>query len=143
MVYHAFMNQTRFWLAAAIIAVVIIIGFIFSVPPHTKDIPQATSSKEATTTQQVALHDVYKKGTHTFSGNIIVPNACTNVTAEATTTGKVASTTQVTLSLTAPINSEICLQIAQKVKFSTTLIAPRAVSVRVFINNTEASTTRL
>ena len=61
------MNHKRLWIAAAIIALVIVGGFVLSVP-HTRDIGHpAAAQTAAASVPAVTLHDVYTKGVHTIT----------------------------------------------------------------------------
>lgn len=136
------MHHTRLWAAAAIIALVVIGGFALSVP-HTRDIAQraADQSTPATTTPSVILHDRYAKGTHTLTGSLMVSNACTMVSADATPVGDASTTTSILLSLSVPTDTGVCLQLPTKATFSASARAPEGVPIQVMVNGSVASTT--
>jgi len=137
------MNHARLWLAAAIIAMVISLGFILSVP-HARELPQTpeiATNNPATIVPAVALHDSYKKGTHTLTGSVFAPNACSTASAKASLVGagdKQAILVAVTLTTD---TTGVCLELPTKVTFSTTLTAPSRLPLQATINGTTASTT--
>jgi len=135
------MNHTRLLFAAAIIGLLLIIGFVLSVP-HTSEVTETFSAQHDTLVPSVDLHDSFKKGVHTITGSLEVPNACASVTADATLVD--ASNTQnilVTLSLVP--DSEMCLEIPTDVRFSTTITAPANLPIQATVNGSVASTTLL
>ena len=134
------MNQMRLWAAAGIIAVILILGFVFSVP-HTRDVGQTAAAPLVNETPVVTLLDTYRMGTHTLSGYVLAPNACASVTAAATTTGTSASTTALALALTMPSDTGICLQVPTKVTYSAQAAAPEGVPITVTLDGSVASTT--
>jgi len=136
-------NRNRLWLAAAIIAMVICIGFILSVP-HARELPKASDlavNEPVASVPTVALHDSYKKGTHTLTGSVLAPNACSTASAKANLVGagdKQAILVSVTLT---DDTTDVCLELPTKVTFSTTLAAPNGFSLQATVNGTTASTT--
>lgn len=134
------MSHTRLWTSAGIIAVVIVVSFMLSVP-HTRDVVHAPSP-EATTTNVpiVTLHDVFKKGMHTITGSLITPNACTPVTAVATVVGSV-STQSILVALTMPEDTGVCLQEPTRTKFSATISAGAGALIQATVNGHVATTT--
>ncbi len=134
------MHYTRFWAAAAIIAVIILGGFALSVP-HTRDVGQpARPEAPATTTPVVSLSDSYRRGTHTLSGTVLAPDACVIVTSSATTT-EVASTESIVLSIQMPPDSGTCLELPTPIPFTTTVDALKDAPITVTVNGETASTT--
>lgn len=129
------MNQKRLWVAAAIIALVLIIGFVLSVP-HTRDILQTKILESAVTIPSVALHDAFKKGLHTITGSLEVSNACTTVTASTTL---VDEGIQIALALWS--DAGVCLQLPTDISFTTTIVAPVQLPIMVTVNGAPASTT--
>ncbi len=135
------MTHKRLWISAAIIALVVLFAFALSVP-HTLDV--GVNSKVpavATSVPAVAFHDAFKKGLHTISGSISVPNACTPVSASATLIGDASSTESILLAVTFQTDSGVCLQVPTDVNFQTTLAAPASLPIRVTVNGSLASTT--
>ncbi len=134
------MTHSRLWAAAGIIALVILVGFVLSVP-HTKDVGQTAAPRAAKAgVPSVTLHDAYKKGVHTLSGTVMASDACTTVSASATTTAA-ASSTSIALSLNVPADSGICLELPTPLSFSTAVAAPPGAIVTVTVNGVIASTT--
>lgn len=135
------MSHTRLWLAAGIIAIVIAIGFAFSVPHTTRDTVSKSASEPVASTPLVTLHDSYKKGSHTISGSLEAPDACGSVTPEAALMGEASSTQHIQIALTVPPTTGVCLEIPTVIKFSTTLVAPADLPITVVVNGVVASTT--
>ena len=132
------MNTKRLYLAAAIIAGALVLGFLLSVP-RVRDGEVMLPSTEGETIPSVVLRDVYKKGTHTISGAVTAPNACASLDAKAVTTGDPASAIVVEFTLTEA--GGICLQVPTALKFSTTVTAPEGLPVSATVNGVAATTT--
>lgn len=132
------MNQRRLLIAAAIIGGAIIIGFVLSVP-HTRDLPRPVEPEKVTPAiPTVSLHDGYKKGVHTITGNVTAPNACTQVAAHAS----LASSTQsIVVAATFAADSGVCLQVPTRITFSTTLAAPGGLPLSATVNGVSATIT--
>ena len=133
-------TRMRLWVSAAIIGVVVLIAFALSVP-HTTDLKVEKKLVETPAIPVVVVKDVFKKGVHTISGSLVVPNACTPVSASATLTGDASSTQSILLTLVSETASGICLQIPTKAPFQTTLTAPARLPLHVTANGVTASTT--
>ncbi len=136
------MKHKRFWIAASIIACIVIIGFVLSVP-HTHDVKTSLNKNDATAVPVVALHDSFKKGVHTITGSIEVPNACTLATANATLSGDASSTQKIVVQVSVPADEGMCLQVPTKINFGVKLSAPAHLPIEATINGSEASTTLL
>lgn len=134
------MSHTRLWVAAAIIAFIIIAGFAFSVP-HTRDAARVSVSEGVPTVPLVTLHDVFKKGLHTITGSLLAPNACTTLTARASLRGDASSTESILIALSMPSDVGVCLELPTRVNFSTTIAAPARVPLSATVNGFAASTT--
>jgi len=133
-------HHRRLWLAATIILVFIVAGFVFSVP-RTRDIPHESALSTATSSvPTVALRDTFKKGVHTLSGSLLAPNACTSVTAEAFLQSEASTTESVLVALTMPEDVGICLQLPTRATFQTTLSAPANLPISVTVNGVTATT---
>ncbi len=137
------MNHTRLWLAAGIIAVVIVIGFVLSVPHTTRDVVEKALPAPEAVTPVVTLRDVYAKGTHTITGSLQAPNACTSATTSALLEGDASSTERILISLALSSDTGVCLQLPTTLKFSTTLAAPAGLPIVVTVDGVVASTTGL
>ena len=133
-------NRARFWVAATIIAAIVIIGFIASVP-HTRDVPHEESPAPEPVAPAVTLRDSFKKGLHSFTGSVMAPDACSMVTASSSLEGDASTTELVVITLSIPADTGVCLQLPTELGFSTTIAAPSGTSVRVMVNGAEATTT--
>lgn len=136
------MRQTRLRTAAAIIAAIVLLGFLISAP-RTSEAPEAL---EATATETVVptvtLRDSYKKGTHTITGSLVVPNACASVAASATHAAAEASTTEsIVVEVTLTSGEGTCLEVPTMLTFSTTVAAPQGLPLIATVNGAPASTT--
>ena len=133
------MNHTRLWAAATIIALVVIISFVLSVP-HTRDlaVPQAESA--AATIPSVTVRDSFKKGVHTISGSIEAPDACTTVSAKASLTSAASNTESILVEISTLDESGICLQLPTRISFQTTVTAPARTPITVTVDGAVATT---
>lgn len=137
----------RLWTSAIIIALVIIVSFVLSVP-HTRDILHAPTPPVVTTSvPTVALHDAFKKGMHTITGSLTAPNACTVVTARAAIVGSASSTqslpaqTGILVAITMSKDTGMCLQLPAKINFQATVSAPARLPITATVNGVVATTT--
>lgn len=138
------MTHARLLSAAGVIMIGILIIFFLSVP-HAQEVAtqSKTSTARATTTPVVTLSDAFANGTHTYSGTLVAPNACTTLSATALVSGDASSTPSVSLSLTYPADTGVCLELPTKTPFLTTLEAPKDATVTVSVNGVLASTSEL
>jgi hypothetical protein len=136
------MIRTRLWGAAGIIALIVIGGFVLSVP-HTRDIVETKVAVQATSTPVVVLRDAYKKGVHSLSGSLLAPNACATVSAEASLQGDASSSQSILLNITMSDDTGVCLQLPTKVSFDTTIQAPAGIPITSLINGAPATSTPL
>ncbi len=135
------MSYKRLWVASAIIASVVLVGFVLSVP-HTRDVDSPLPSASApTSVPLVTLRDSFKKGLHTITGSIQAPNACTTVTAGASLLGDASNASGIVVALSMPEDSGICLQVPKQVNFTVTISAPANLPIHATVNGTTASTT--
>jgi len=134
------MNHTSFWFAAAIIAVVIVAGFVLSVP-HTRDVPETSLLSAPPVVPSVIVRDAFKKGVHTLTGSIETPNACTTLSVEASVQGNASTTEHILVAISMPDDAGICLQLPTDRDFKTTLSAPADLPVIVTVNGAPATTT--
>lgn len=134
------MNHTRLWVAATIIAVVVITSFVLSVP-HTQDVGQVATMPSVIEVPIVTLRDAFSKGVHTITGSIEAPNACTSVIAESSLTGAASSTEGILVSISMLADNGICLQLPTRASFQTTISAPANVPITVTVNGAVATTT--
>ncbi len=137
------MNHTRLWIAAAIIAIVLVSGFILSAP-HTRDVSNTETLHDTTVSApSVTLRDVFKKGVHTITGSVNVPNTCATVTAQATLLGDASSTKNILVALATSEDTGVCLQLPSQMDFSTTISAPSYLPITATVNGSIATTTIL
>lgn len=134
------MPHKRLWISAAIIALVIVLGFMLSVP-HTRELAVPQQPKSQSSVPAIAINDSFKKGVHTISGTIMAPDACATVTAQATLVGDASSTQSIALALTVPDTTGVCLEIPTSVPFTATLTAPKNLPISISFNGAPASTT--
>ena len=134
------MNHSRLWAAAAIIAFLIIAGFVFSVP-HTREVAQVSPSSAVVTVPPVALHDVFRKGMHTITGSVEAPNACTTVAVQASLQGNASSTESILVAVSLSSSTGVCLQLPTTLTFSTAIAAPAHLPLSATVNGAAASTT--
>lgn len=132
------MSHTRLWVAATIIALIIVAGFVLSVP-HTRDIAETRALLiEPSIVPLVTLHDTFKKGIHTITGSVEAPNACTQVTAHA-----LLQTGSIQVALSMPVDTNVCLQLPTRINFSATISAPEHIPITAMVNGLVATTTSL
>lgn len=135
------MNHTRLWIAAGIIAVIVVGGFVLSVP-HTTELREAASLPSVPSVPSVALRDSYKKGVHTITGSITAPNACAQMSAAASLSGATSSPSiLVAISLTD--TGGVCLELPTELPFKLTQSAPAQAPIQVLVNGAVASTSAL
>ena len=134
------MSHKRLLVSAVIITVIIITGFVFSVP-HTRDIPRVPEQSKVVVVPPVTLHDVFKKGTHTITGSVEAPNACASVTAVASLVGDASSTQSILTAISMSDDTGVCLQLPTQIKFSTTIVAPIHLPLTATVNGSAATTT--
>ena len=136
------MNYMRPWLAAAIIALVIVVGFIVSVPHTRVDLPRPPfSSASPPSAPPVTLRDSFKKGVHTITGSVEVSTACTTVSATATLERGAAEPERIQVALAIPTDTSVCLRLPTRVSFETIITAPAELPITVTINGSSATTT--
>ncbi len=134
------MTSTRLWLSALIVALVVLVAFMLSVP-HASDVGIKPTAPTVASTSAVTVHDAYRKGIHTISGSVEAPNACALVSATADLTGNASSTQGILVAITLQTDSGICLQLPTSIDFQATLTAPAKLPITVTVNGSPASTT--
>jgi len=133
------MTHMRLWAAASILALIILVGFVLSVPRARDGVrPPETSATQTVTVTLVALRDTYKKGVHTITGYVLAPDACSEVAATAT-----AVEGDITIAVTLAPADGVCLEAPTRLNFSTTVTAPAGATLKATINGAVASTTDL
>jgi len=137
------MSKMRLRAAALIIAAVIIGGFALSVP-HARDAtPHSTMGAETAAVPRVTLHDSFRKGTHTITGSLEVPNACMSVAVQASLQGDASSTESIIVAISLPEEAGVCLQVPTEADFSVQIQAHADVPLSATVNGALASTTVL
>lgn len=135
------MNHKRLWVASAIIAAVILVGFVLSVP-HTRDVGDISSSQVvAPSVPNVSLRDSFKKGVHTITGSVEAPNACASVSAQASLVGDASNASGILVAVSLEKDSGVCLQVPTDISFSTTITAPARLPIIATVNGESATTT--
>ena len=132
----------RLWTAATIIAVAIVVGFALSVP-RAQDVPPPKALAVSSSTPPIVLHDAFKRGTHTITGTITVPNACTEVAVAASLLDSASSSPSILVAFSLPEDTEVCLQVPTPVRFSATVVAPAGLPIMATVNNNAATTSAL
>ena len=135
------MRHSRLWVAAAIIAFFVLVGFVLSVP-HTRDVGKfQVNESVATSAPSVTLHDSFRKGLHTITGSVETPNACATVTAQASLSGEASSTNGILVELAISDDTGVCLQVPTRVNFTTTINASADLPITATVNGGAATTT--
>ena len=135
------MKYSRLRVLAAIIACVILAGFVLSVP-HTRDIGKPAVQNTVPAVPAVTLHDSFKKGVHTITGSFQAPDACTTVQASASLVGGDASSTDsIMVGLSLSDDSGVCLQVPTRATFTTTISAPARLPIQATVDGVVATTT--
>lgn len=134
------MKYSRLWISAVIIAVVVLISFAFSVP-RAYDGIKPTETTITPVAPFVTVRDIFKKGTHTISGSIEAPNACTTIDTQVLYIA--SSTEHILVTISMPEDVGICLEVPAVLKFSATVDAPAGLPTIVMVNGMTASTTSL
>lgn len=135
------MNHTRLWIVSALIACIIVASFLVSILRAQRaeapggSLPLATEAVPAA----VTVKDVFRKGTHTISGSVVVPDACTTPTTESSLGGEAPDSQSIILDLSYPEDVGVCLQVPTSVSFTTTIAAPAGLPIIVMVNGVIAT----
>jgi hypothetical protein len=130
--------NVRLSVVAVILALVIVVGFVLSVP-HVRDVREAVTPADASTTPLVTIKDAYKKGTHTLSGSVLAPDACATLEASASFASSTGA--QIILDISMPPSQGMCLEVPTALPFSVTVGAPADTPITVRVNGAVATTT--
>lgn len=133
------MNHTRLLVAATIIALVVFVSFVLSVP-RTNNTEETVTTQSVPVTPLVTVRDVFKKGLHTITGSIEAPNACTSVSAEASVLGEATSTQRILVAIAMPADEGVCLQLPTRTPFEAKIEAPIGLPISVTVNGMAAAT---
>lgn len=134
------MKHMRLGTAAGIIALVILLGFVLSVP-HTREVVDAPQPEAEVEVPAVTLRDAFKKGVHTITGSVEARNACATASAEASIAGDATTTENILVAITVLTDTDLCLELPTRVSFQTTIAAPARLPILVTVNGAPASTT--
>lgn len=129
------MSHTRLLVAASIIALFILGGFLLSVP-RTPDVAMTEIAATAPSIPLVTLRDSFKKDVHTITGSLEAPNACAAVSATGTTTDQ-----GIHVAISMNSDTGVCLEVPTRMTFSITVIAPPNVPITATVNGSVATTT--
>lgn len=133
------MNHMRLWAAATIIALVVIVSFVLSVP-NTRDLAVPQVEHAAVTVPSVTLRDTFKKGVHTINGSVEASNACATVSAKASFASVASSTENILVEISMLDETGVCLQLPTRISFQTTVTAPARTPITVTVNGATATT---
>lgn len=129
----------RLGTAAGIIAFIILLGFVLSVP-HTREIAEVPQPEIEDEVPAVTVRDTFKKGVHTITGSVEARNACATASAEASVTGAATTTESILVAITLSTDTDFCLQLPTRVPFEATVAAPARLPILVTVNGASAST---
>ena len=137
------MNHTRLWIVSALIACLIVASFLVSIlRAQRAEAPGASVLPIAETAQSaVSIKDTFKKGVHTISGSLVVPDACTTPIVDVVVGGDSSDPQSIIVDLAYPEDTGVCLQMPTSVSFSTNVTAPEGLPILVMVNGTIATTT--
>jgi hypothetical protein len=122
-----------------IIAVAVLI-VTFPTPHDTAPVaPKPVTVETLAKKPVVPVRDIYKKGTHTITGSLDLPNPCSTVSVESMLEGEPPE--RILILLTVLTDEGICVQEKTATPFETSLTAPEGVPLRVLVNGSEASVT--
>lgn len=130
------MHNMRVWSAAGVIAAVLVVGFLLSVP-RLRDSGLKHAALKQVAIPTVYLHDVYKKGTHTITAKVAAPNSCTIISGVASA----ADASNIVIALDMPIDSGICLEVPATTTLSFAVAASADALLSATINGSTATTT--
>lgn len=137
------MLHKRLWVAATIIASVILVGFVLAIP-HTREVKEgATLAAQEIQVPSVTLRDSFKKGTHTISGTVVAPTPCTTLSTQASLITSASDTPSIMVAIQMPEDSGICLNRPVALPFSASIAAPAHTPITVTVNGTQATNTNL
>lgn len=132
----------RIALGTSVLIVITVLIFVFSIPhANTPGESGPAPLVIAPVVPGISIRDVYKKGAHTITGSLKVPNHCTTVSVESVLDGE--PTKGILILLTVLEDEGICLQEKVERSFTTSIVAEEKMPIRVLINGTEATVTLL
>ena len=130
----------RVWTAAGVIALVLIVGFVLSVP-HLRDAQLKQAARESAALPIVYVHNAYKKGVHTLTVKVAAPNACTIISGSASVAPATSSSTPdaIQIALDMPPDSGVCLQVPATTTLSFSASADSGATIAASINGNDAT----
>lgn len=137
------MSHSRLWVVTAIIALVVIVSFVLSVP-HTRDIAENQKIDKIAPLPEVTVRDSYKKGVHTITGSVLMPNACGSLTAETLIADATdaSSTPSIHVNLAITTDDGVCLQLPTPTDFKASVATATArMPIIVTVNGVFATST--
>ncbi|PIR83251.1 hypothetical protein COU19_01515 [Candidatus Kaiserbacteria bacterium CG10_big_fil_rev_8_21_14_0_10_56_12] len=137
------MSHIRLRTAAIIIACIVVGGFLLSVPRARDGVQTPAAPAAPPTVPDAAVRDVYKKGVHTITGSIMVPNACTDVQVTATPVPNADTPTSIEVGISWSQDTGVCLQLPTKKSFETSVSATGDLPITASVNGQNATTTAL
>lgn len=132
------MNRVRLLISASICVVIIGVVFALSVPRAT-EVQGPRDEARMPSAPTITFTDSVKKGFHTISGTVLATTACATLDAAAAH----ASTSEIRVDLSFSQEPGVCLERATPFPFQTTVLAPDAERLSVYLNGALASSTAL
>lgn len=131
------MSHKRLYIAAAIVAVLVLISFLVSVPRAEDGEVEALGGDVQAVAPEVQLTSAYAKGVYTISGTVLAPDVCAAASAEARPVGDPATGIEVAITLSE--SEDVCLEVPTKQRFSTTITAPAELPIVATVNGVPVS----
>ncbi len=127
----------RAWHFLAILLIVVVAAYAFYAY-HTSEgvVPPKAAVKPSATLASIT--HAYAKGTHTVSGTVLAPDACTNVNATASFA---SSSDEIRVDIEAPADQGLCLQLPTAVTFSVKASGDSSATAAIYLNGALATTT--
>lgn len=133
------MSNMRLWISAAIIAVVVLVIFSFSIP-RTRDVDtELLMPADTMIVPEVTLRNSFNRGLHTITGSIEVSNACTTASAFATLTNDENGIETILIQITTKSEPGVCLQLPTQTSFETTISASPNLPIIVTVDGSAAN----
>lgn len=129
----------RLFTSALIIAAVVVLGFVLSVP-RAREVSEPAPPAAVSPVPSITLRDSFKNGTHTITGSLIAPDVCTLPTATAAVENAPARPA-ILLAVLLPDDPQVCLAIPTTRSFTVSVEAPEGTPVTATINGLAATTT--
>jgi hypothetical protein len=128
----------RIALSVFLASIILVAGFVFSIPHANKDneIGPSVETKSLSILPTIFIHDTYKKGIHSITGSLAIPTPCMKATTEALVLPHEGSTTPqiIHIEISIPEDAGPCLQLAATSTFSASLSADANVVIEASVN---------